>query len=192
MENNIKRFESLLTKVRREGIEDLLEYIRRSDFYKAPASTKYHSCHEGGLLEHTLNVYDCLNVKKHSPAWAVPLKSVSDDTLTVVSLLHDLCKVHYYTTEMRNKKDDTGKWVQVPFYTVDDRFPLGHGSRSVIFAQQFIPLSMEEIMAINWHMGFSVSKDDYNSLGKAMNMYPLVLALHEADLEATYLMEKEC
>ena len=191
MEEKIKRFEDLLMCVEREGIMNLIDFIRKSDFYKAPASTKYHSCHEGGLLEHTLNVYDCLCAKRDSSVWAETFKNIPDDTLIIVALLHDLCKTYFYTTEMRNKKDENGKWVQVPFYTTNDIYPLGHGSHSVIFAQKFITLTMEEIMAINWHMGWSVPKEDYNYLGKAMRKYPLVLALHEADEEATYLMEDE-
>lgn len=57
----VEKFEKLLTSVKREGMDRLLEFIRKSDFYKAPASTRFHSCHEGGLLEHSLNVYTCLS-----------------------------------------------------------------------------------------------------------------------------------
>lgn len=191
MEEQIKRFEELLTSVKREGINELLKFIRKSDFYTAPASTKFHSCHEGGLLEHTLNVYDCLTAKRKSPVWVKTMEAISEDTLIIVSLLHDLCKTYFYTTEMRNKKDENGKWISVPFYTVNDIYPLGHGAHSVIFAQMFIKLSMEEIAAINWHMGWSVPKEEYSYMGTAMRKYPLVLALHEADQEATYLMEEE-
>lgn len=191
MEEKIKEFEELLGTVQRDGMDKLIDFIRNSDFYKAPASTKYHSSHEGGLLEHSLNVYHCLAEKRSSPVWGKVFENVSDESIILVSLLHDLCKTYFYTTEMRNKKDDNGKWIQVPFYTVNDIYPLGHGSHSVIFAQMFVKLTMDEIMAINWHMGWSVPKDDYGYLGKAFRKYPLALALHEADEEATYLMEEE-
>ncbi len=191
-EDNIKRFEELLMSVEREGIEDLLNFIRKSDFYSAPASTRFHSCHEGGLLEHTLNVYDCLKEKLNNKYWAKALEKTSDDSLILVALLHDLCKTYFYTTEMRNKKDENGKWVSVPFYTVKDIYPLGHGCHSVFFAQMYIKLTIEEIAAINWHMGWSEAKDNYNYVGAAFRKYPLTLALHEADNEASTLLEEEC
>ena len=103
-EENIKRFEELLMSVEREGIYELLSFIRKSDFFSAPASTRFHSCHEGGLLEHTLNVYDCLKEKRNNKYWAKALENTSDDSLILVALLHDLCKTYLYTTEMRNKK----------------------------------------------------------------------------------------
>lgn len=191
-EENIERFEKLLLSVDREGISELMEFIRNSDFYKAPASTRFHNCHEGGLLEHSLNVYDCLVAKRNNPIWAKALSDVSDESMIIVSLCHDLCKTYYYTTEMRNKKDENGKWIQVPFYTVDDKYPLGHGCHSVFFLMKYIDLSIEEIAAVNWHMGWTEPKDNYGYVGGAFRKYPLSLALHEADNEATALLEEEC
>lgn len=198
----IEKFEQLLTSVKRNGIDKLLAYIRKSDFYRAPASTRFHSCHEGGLLEHTLNVYECLKNKLDNPTWKPILGDVDNETLIIVSLLHDLCKSNFYVIEMKNKKvySETGKkidsngrydWQSVPGYTIDDTLPYGHGEKSVYIASGFIRLSREEAMVIRWHMAFSEPKENYNTLSAAINKFPLILALNEADLEATYLMEEE-
>lgn len=198
----IEKFEQLLTSVKRDGIDKLLAYIRKSDFYRAPASTRFHSCHEGGLLEHTLNVYECLKNKLDNPTWKPILGDVDNETLIIVALLHDLCKSNFYVVEMKNKKvySETGKkidsngrydWQSVPGYTIDDTLPYGHGEKSVYIASGFIRLSREEAMVIRWHMAFSEPKENFNSLSAAITKFPLILALNEADLEATYLMEEE-
>ena len=210
MEDKIKRFEELLLSTKREGIDRLLEFIRKSDFYTAPASTRFHSCHEGGLLEHSLNVYDCLVAKRENPIWKEHLNDIGDDSLILSSLLHDLCKAYLYDTELKNqktydknkveaadpkqvKKDNNGFfiWETVPKYKIEDKIPLGHGSKSVILAERYIKLSWSELFSINWHMGWSVPKEEYTALGNAFAKYPLAIALHEADQEATYLLEKE-
>lgn len=188
---NIERFESLLQSVKRPGIDKLVEYIRKSDFYTAPASTRFHGDFEGGLLQHSLNVYDCLLSKKNNPIWGAQLAEVSDDTLKIVALCHDLCKTYFYGTEKRNKKDENGKWQQVDVYTYDNAYPLGHGEKSVFFLLQYIKLNMMEIAAIRFHMGAYECKEIWNDLGAAYEKWPLCLALHEADAEATHLLEKK-
>lgn len=190
--NRIEEFENLLLSVVREGIENLLGFIRKSDFYTAPASTKYHSCHEGGLLEHSLNVYKCLVAKLDNPIWKDALAEIPKESLVVSSLLHDLCKTYFYVVEYRNKKNDDGIWEKVPYYTIDDKIAYGHGEKSVMMIEEYIKLTPVEKYSIRWHMGWSEPKENYNALGKAMGKYPLVLALHEADQEATYLLEEEC
>lgn len=198
---NIERFESLLRSTERAGMDNLMEFIRKSDFYTAPASTRYHSCHEGGLLEHTLNVYDRLVSKFNDELWKEKV-DVGSDSLIIAALLHDLCKSYFYGTELKNKKvysdngtksDSNGRfdWVTVPSYTVDDKIPYGHGEKSVMMIEEYIKLKPMERYAIRWHMGFSEPKENWNTLGTAMRKYPLVLALHMADLESTYLLEKE-
>lgn len=200
--SNVERFEGLLKKVKRDGVDKLLEFIKKSDFYDAPASTRYHSCHDGGLLEHTLNVFECLFNKKNNSLWADKLKDIDDDSLYIVSLLHDICKSYYYGVEYRNKKvysdhgtkkDNAGRfdWESVPSYTVDDKIPYGHGEKSVMMIEEFMPLKPVERYAIRWHMGFTEPKEYWNTFGEAIKKYPLALALHEADIEATYLLEKE-
>ena len=199
-QNNIDRFEQLLMSANRTGTDKLIEFLRKSDFYTAPASTKYHLSCEGGLLQHSLNVYDALISKvKNNPTWQQDFNPTS---LIVTSLLHDLCKTYFYVSEVKNRKvykengskmDSNGRydWESYMGYTIEDQFPYGHGEKSVMMIEQFIRLSPEERYAIRWHMGFSEPKENWNSLGKTYEKYPLALALSEADLEATYLMEKE-
>lgn len=188
----IKEYEELLLSTKREGIEALLKFIRESDFYTAPASTRFHSCHEGGLLEHSLNVYKCLKEKENNKIWAKIFKDIPEESLIICALLHDITKTYFYTVEYRNKKnDETGVWEKVPFYTIDDKVPYGHGEKSVMMIEEYIKLTPVERYSIRWHMGWSEPKENYSALGKAMGKYPLVLALHEADQEATYLLEKE-
>lgn len=202
-QKNVEIFENLLLSTKREGIEDLIASIRKTDFYTAPASTRYHSCHEGGLLEHSLNVFECLAEKKNSNAlWKEVLKDVDDETIIISSLLHDLCKANFYGTELKNKKiyseqgskvDANGRydWQTVPSYTVNDKLPLGHGEKSVMMAERFIKLTTEERYAIRWHMGFTEPKENWNYFTSAVKICPLVLAIHQSDLEATYLLEEE-
>lgn len=187
----IEEFEELLGKVQREGMDKLISFIRKSDFYAAPASTKYHSCHEGGLLEHSMSVYKCLLEKKKNPTWQEHLKNIPEESLIIAALLHDLCKTYYYIVQYRNKKNDAGVWEQVPYYTVNDEVPYGHGEKSVMMIEEFIKLTPVERYAIRWHMGFTEQKENYNTLGTAIKRYPLILALHEADVESSYLFEKE-
>ena len=198
---NIEKFESLLQSVKREGIDNLLAFIRKSDFYTAPASTRYHSCHEGGLLEHTLNVYDRLMNKCKDTLWH-ERTVIKNENIVISALLHDICKTYFYGTELKNKKvyketgsksDSNGRydWETVPSYTIDDKIPYGHGEKSVMMVEEFIKLEPVERYAIRWHMGFTEPKENWNTIGMAIKKYPLVLALHEADIEATYLMEKE-
>lgn len=187
--DRIETFEKLLRNTDREGIDKLIDYIRTTDFYTAPASTRFHSCHEGGLLEHSLNVYNVLNEKLKAGQWVS--KQFNSNSVIITALLHDMCKANFYKTDYRNVKNDKGVWEKVPYYTVDDELPFGHGEKSVYIISAFIKLTREEAMAIRWHMGFSEAKENFNSVGKAMGSFPLTLALSESDLEATYLLEEE-
>ena len=183
-----EEFIALLKSVNRDGIDKLLAYIEKTDFYKAPASTRFHGNYESGLLEHSLNVYHLLKEKlSHKPYSEIV--QVSDDTIILITLLHDLCKTNYYTVDYRNKKNADGIWVKEPYYTVNDTIPYGHGEKSVMMISKFIDLNMEEMYAIRWHMGFTEPKELYNTISSVYEKFPLALALHEADLEATYLLE---
>lgn len=198
----IERFETMLSECNRDGMDKLLEYLRKSDFYTAPASTRFHSCHEGGLVEHSLNVADCLLNKLNNPVWADRLSEIGRESIIISALLHDICKSNYYAVEMKNKKiySDHGKksdsagrydWETVPGYTVDDKIPYGHGEKSVMMIEEFIKLKPVERYAIRWHMGFTEAKENWNTLSLAIKKYPFILAIFEADLESTYLLEKE-
>ena len=176
-------YKNLLLSTKRKGIQELVNWLDGSDFKVAPASTRYHSNHEGGLLEHSLNVYnECIRQKD-----LIKLFNIPQDTLIITSLLHDICKVNYYKMDVRNVKKN-GAWVQEPYYTVDDMFPMGHAEKSIIIAQQFIQLSEVEIAMIRAHMGGFVS-DNYFSPSSVYNKYPEAIVLHNADLIATYVLE---
>lgn len=199
---NIEKFEAMLTQYNRPGMDKLIEYIRKSDFYTAPASTRFHSCHEGGLLEHSLNVADCLLKKLDNPVWADILNEVGQESIIISALLHDICKSNFYVVELKNKKvySDHGKksdsngrydWETVPGYAVDDKIPYGHGEKSVMMIEEFMKLKLVERYAIRWHMGYTEPKENWNTLSLAIKKYPLVLAIFEADLESTYIIEEE-
>ena len=181
-----EKFIELLKKVDRDGMNDLLDFLEKSDFYKAPASTRFHGDYEGGLVEHSLKVYELLVDKvKNSP---VPI-DVKEESLIIIALLHDICKANYYKVDYRNAKNEFGEWEKVPYYTVDDTIPYGHGEKSVMMITEYIKLTVEEKYCIRWHMGFTEPKDFYTTIGSAYKKYPLALLVHEADLEATYFFD---
>jgi len=176
------RFINLLKSTKRDGIDNLLMYLaEQTDFYTAPASAKNHGSYEGGLLEHSLEVYD--NLLKITGVFGI---KCTPDTTIIISLLHDICKVNFYKSDTRNVKNPDCSWSQVPYFSIDDKLPLGHGEKSVIILQQYIKLTTEEIMAIRWHMGgFDDTGRSYSggfALDTAMDNYPLVTALQMADI----------
>lgn len=181
------------THVTREGADKLLDYLdsRASDFFTAPASARYHSSFEGGLLKHSLNVYDCLAAYLERPRVKETYGLDPDEeSVAIVALLHDLCKVNVYKPGTRNVKDEHGVWQQVPTYEFDDKLPYGHGEKSVYIITGFMRLTREEAFAIRYHMGFS-NNDDPRNVGKSFEQFPLAFALSVADMEATYFLEKE-
>ena len=178
--------------ITRPGADALLDYLEnKSDFFTAPASARYHSAYEGGLCEHSVNVYHCLADYLARPrVQELYGLEYTDESIAIVSLLHDLCKIGCYKPGTRNVKDANGKWQSVPTYTFDDPLPYGHGEKSVYIANGFIRLSREEAMAIRWHMGFS-GPEDNRMVGQALSKYPLAFALSTADMEASYFLENE-
>lgn len=197
-EQLIARFEAEMSKVQRPGVDKLMEYIRKSDFYTAPASTRYHLSCEGGLLQHSLNVLDALRglliavpggceYRVHGK----PVARLTEENVIIMALLHDICKTYFYTTSWRNAKNEqTGKWEKVPYFAVKDRMPLGHGDKSVMIIKQYMNLTNDEMYAIWWHMGFTDTQDTL-SMANALSIYPIIWALHTADMMASYMMEKE-
>lgn len=181
-----EEFLNLLRSVNREGIDDLINFIEKSDFFKAPASTRFHGSYEGGLLEHSMKVYEIL---KHKVKNAVIDIDIPDESLILIALLHDICKVNFYKTDYRNAKNERGEWEKVPYYTVDDTIPYGHGEKSVMMITEYIKLTVEEKYAIRWHMGYTEPKELYNTIGQAYKKYPIALLMHEADLESTYFYD---
>ena len=192
MTNREKFLDIYSTYIKRESAQELLAWLTgtNSDFFTAPASTRYHSAYEGGLLEHSINVYECLRdyLARNKVRDEFGL-SYSDETIAIVSLLHDLCKVNVYRVSTRNVKDPvTGQWKPMPYYEFDDNLPYGHGEKSVYVISGFMRMTREEAFAICYHMGFS-NEDDARNVGKAFELFPLALALSIADTEATYFVE---
>ena len=173
--------------ITRPGAKELFQWLESTDFFDAPASSRFHNDHPGGLCEHSVHVWEELvRLLK-----AYPEIKVSGETAAIVSLLHDLCKIGVYKTELKNKKVN-GVWVQQPAYVFQEDFCFGgHGSKSVYLAQKYIDLTEEEAVAINCHMGpWDRSPGDY-SLGSAYDAYPIAWLLHVADESATYVREKK-
>lgn len=173
------------TFIRRDGAGAMLEWLKKSDFFDAPASSKFHGSYEGGLCEHSVNVYHRL--RKLVDDYYPSLNKPSDETVAIVALLHDLCKVNYYSVEMRKRKDEYGRWEEYPTYTIEDTLCMGHGEGSLYRVQRFLTLSLEEAAAINWHMGYGDVRfrGGDNTVSKAFAKYPLALLLHTADSMAT-------
>ena len=194
MENkeNFKRiFEEAIT---RPGSAELLAWLEnKTDFFTAPASTKYHGAYEGGLLEHSLNVYGAfMELTKTGRftelAFDMGLSLAGmEETAAICTLLHDICKTDYYKPGTKRQKNAAGEWETVPCYTVKDGFPFGHGEKSVFLIQQFMSLGTEEALAIRWHMGpyDEAARGGSRGLSEAMAFSPLVYELHAADMRAT-------
>ncbi|MCD3223804.1 HD domain-containing protein [Clostridium botulinum] len=182
---NKEKIIELLKNTERSGIERIIQYLEETDFFIAPASTKYHGNFDGGLADHSLNVYELF--KKKNEQFDLGLSS---DTLIITSILHDICKVNFYKKQTRWRKNDKGKWEGYEGYICENDFPIGHGEKSVIKLMQFIKLSKEEIVLIRWHMGGFESKENQKDISNSYNLYPAAVALHTSDLESSYMLEK--
>lgn len=194
LEENKARFLELCGLIKRNGIADLINWLESSDFFVAPASSRFHGCYAGGLLEHSLNVYKNMDklVKSHDELTDyfsfISRDGNIDETVAIVALFHDLCKVYLYKPEKRNRKNEAGQWESYDAYGYDELFKFGgHGSKSVYIVQNFIKLTPEEATAINCHMGAFGA--DAQSVGSAFEACPLAWLLSVADQEASYLDE---
>ncbi len=179
--------------ITREGADKLLEYLlsSSSDFFTAPASARFHSSYEGGLCDHSINVYECLKSYLESDRVKENFGfEYSDESIAIVSLLHDLCKVNVYKKGFRNVKDEKGTWQRVDTFEYDDKLPYGHGEKSVYIISGYMKLTREEAFAIRYHMGYSSTEDPRN-VSAAFEMFPLAFALSTADSEATYFIESK-
>lgn len=190
---NKDRFIQLFNKhVTREGSDKLLKWLTDSDFFTAPASSKFHNAVTGGLCDHSLNVFDRAVelIENENKKDGSPFKNITMESIAIATLLHDVCKVNFYEVQLRNVKVD-GIWEQVPYFSVNDSLPYGHGEKSVYIISGFMRLTRDEAMAINWHMGGfdkRVIGGDY-SLSKAFTDYPFATIVHIADIMATYFDE---
>ncbi len=191
MNSKVKFIDVYNKYITRQGSDKLLEYLQSnaSDFFTAPASTRFHGSYEGGLVEHSLHVYECLvDYLERERVKNTYNLLVDQESIAIVALLHDLCKVNCYKPGTRNVKDEKGVWHTVPTYEFDDTLPYGHGEKSVYIISGYMKLTREESFAIRYHMGFSGTEDS-RSVGAAFEMFPLAFALATADMEATYFLE---
>lgn len=174
--------------IKREGAAQLLEWMQKTDFFTAPASSRFHCACEQGLVMHSISVYKTMMEKHFDPS------KDNDESFAVCALLHDLCKAQFYKVSTRNvKNEETGQWEKKPYYAVEDQFPYGHGEKSVYLIERFMRLKTSEAVAIRWHMGGfdDAAKSGGFSISAAYEKYPLAVKLHLADLESTYLREKK-
>jgi hypothetical protein len=186
----------LLNSIKRDGIDKLCNYLIKSDFFTAPTSSRYHGAYEGGLAEHCINVYNSLTYLYDNliETETLILPKISSDSIIIVSILHDMCKINTYHPGSRNVKDKiTGQWESVPTFDREPLLPMGHAGKSVFMSQQFIKLSVEEALAIYWHMGaYDLSNyNTMNEIGQAYREQLLALLLHQADMTAAYILENK-
>lgn len=189
---NKENFISIVrANIKRDGIENLIDWLNKSDFFTAPSSTRFHGNYEGGLCEHSLNVYHVFKELLSKFDFPELHEEITDETITIITLFHDICKAFYYKLGTRNMKIDD-KWETVQVYEVDDKLPLGHGEKSCMILQRFMKLSINELMAIRWHMGAFdfASKGGDRGYDLAGDKTQLVNLLHIADLIASQLYEK--
>ena len=188
MDYKQKFIEYYQANIHREGADRLLEWLQTTDFFTAPASTRYHCACPSGLVQHSVNVYEVMMEKHFDP------ETDSAESFALCALLHDVCKAQFYKISTRNVKNEkTGQWEKVPYYTIEDAFPYGHGEKSVFLIERFVRLKPAEATAIRWHMGGfdDAARGGNFSISVAYDKYPIAVKLHLADLEATYLREKE-
>ena len=188
MDYKQKFIEYYQANIHREGADRLLEWLQTTDFFTAPASTRYHCACPSGLVQHSVNVYEVMMEKHFDP------ETDSAESFALCALLHDVCKAQFYKISTRNVKNEkTGQWEKVPYYTIEDAFPYGHGEKSVFLIERFVRLKPAEATAIRWHMGGfdDAARGGNFSISVAYDKYPIAVKLHLADLEATYLREKQ-
>ena len=188
MDYKQKFIEYYQTNIHREGADRLLEWLQTTDFFTAPASTRYHCACPQGLVMHSINVFEVMVEKHFDPA------GDNRESGALCALLHDICNAQFYKVSTRNvKNDQTGQWEKVPFYQIEDAFPYGHGEKSVFLIERFVRLKPAEATAIRWHMGGfdDAARGGNFSISVAFDKYPIAVKLHLADLEATYLREKD-
>ena len=193
IEEKKKEFIDIYNKyIKRDGAKELLDFLIKSDFFTAPASTQFHSAYSGGLLVHSLNVFHRFENALRNEYGNNFEDKISMESVAICGLLHDVCKIDIYKVDFKNKKVD-GKWEQVPYYTTEDSLPYGHGEKSVYIISGYMKLSRMEAMIINWHMGgFDARvKGGSYSISEAYYRFPSAVIFHTCDMLATYLDEEK-
>ena len=190
-------FLTIYKDIRRPGADKLLAWLKSTDFFTAPAGAKHHGAHAGGLAVHSLNVWNRLReitLRDTIDGKAIlDLTPETNETVAILALLHDVCKVGVYHTETKRRRNpDTGAWEDYQAYTFRDPLPLGHGEKSLYLITKYMALT-EEALAIRWHMGAfdDAVKGGSRALDAAMDVSPWVWRLHEADMCAARIDERK-
>jgi len=194
--NTIENFDKAVSFIKRDGVEELVTWLKTTDFFTAPASTIFHGNHNGGLVDHTLYV---LQFALHNFNYIVKVNPDLEylrESVVICALFHDVCKTNYYIKKQKWTKDENDKWKQYEAYAVEDKFPFGHGEKSVYLVSKFIKLTDAEALAIKWHMGATEvsvniqgSTQSY-SYNQAIN-HPLVRLIHCADMLSLTIEEQK-
>ena len=194
-ETQKNEYKTLLLSTERQGMTELIEWLETTDFFTAPASTRFHGNYEAALCEHSLKVYKTLY--KMNNVFALPDQKIPKDSIIISSLLHDICKANFYIKSLKNVKDgkklnyqkkEVDNWIEKEVYTVDDKTPMGHSEKSVILTQRFIKLTDLEIYLILIHMGITDSTKNY--INGVLKLYPSAILLHLSDFLSSSLYEK--
>lgn len=189
------------TYIKRDGLERLLAYLEQhTDFYTAPASSSRHLNERGGLCLHSLNVFETilrLHRSFQQPAVEYNLANsceyISDESLAICALFHDVSKCNIYRETEKWRKDAQGRWQSYMGYEMEDDFPIGHGEKSCILIHHYLRLEREELLAIRWHKGaFEMTENGSagrKSFYEACRYSHLVPLLQAADFLSAQCLE---
>lgn len=188
--------------IHRKGIDELLDYLEhKTDFFTAPSSTKFHLNCPGGLCQHSINVFETalrINEQVLRPKQEVGeclfTEPLSEESIAIAALFHDVCKCGLYKQVEKWKKDEQNRWVSYMGYEVNDEFPFGHGEKSCYIVNFYLKLHKEELLAIRWHMGM-YDVGEGGSSGRyafyaACDKSPLVLLMQMADMSSSHWFEE--
>lgn len=190
-----EEFISLLRSTEREGIDRVISKLDSMGFFTAPASSKNHLCVEGGLLEHSMNVYKMAKMIREQLLAVQPELKIKEESVIIASLLHDVCKADIYKKGLKWRKDDQGRWEQYEAYEIDyTNFPMGHGEKSVMMLLMCgLRMEQDELLAIRWHMGAwnlaFQNFEDKSCISAAADKCPLVTLIQVADNLAAHVLE---
>lgn len=199
MADNRERFCALLRQTGRENIEYVIEDLTSFGFFEAPASVRNHFNYPGGLVDHSLGVYDAaMMLRKGIVEMRPDLESkLPEDSIILAALLHDTCKANIYRLVTRKRKNEIGLWEEVREYEVNySGLPVGHGEKSVVMLLRMgLDLEDDEILAIRWHMGpWAVDTTQIEmdkSYREAVRQSPLVPLIHMADTVSAQILERD-
>ena len=186
IEQNRKEVLEILSKVNREGMDEFIEFLNNSTFFSDPASSRYHANFPGGLAFHSYNLYKiCSRLNK------LFNRGISEESIIISAICHDLCKIGSYNIDNKWKKDSQGKWESYLTYCYNpNQVQCLHGTESALIASKYIKLTDEEQQAITYHMGaYGLSDRDCNQMNNSIKKYPLVLLIQQSDMASAYFYE---